>query len=96
MVGGAGLRYQLELGKAQNTGLFLDMRHGRDWLRRHAAGKRVLNLFAYTCAFSVAALAGGAERVVNVDMQSRALSRGRHRLNRRALERVQFAALDIF
>lgn len=93
-----GLRYGLDLGRHQNSGLFLDMRYGRRWVREQAAGRRVLNLFAYTCAFSVAALAGGAESVVNLDMARAALSRGRdnHRLNGQALERVSFLDHDLF
>src|SRR5690606_5890663 len=51
-----GLRVKLDIGKKQNNGLFLDMRYGRRWVREHAEGKRVLNLFAYTCGFSVAAM----------------------------------------
>ena len=51
-----GLRYLIDLGKKQNSGLFLDMRYGRNWVREQAKGQRVLNLFAYTCGFSVAAI----------------------------------------
>lgn len=93
-----GLRYQLDLGLKQNTGLFLDMRYGRRWVREQAAGKRVLNLFAYTCGFSVAAIAGGAEQVVNLDMARSALSRGRdnHRLNGHDLGRVSFLGHELF
>jgi 23S rRNA (cytosine1962-C5)-methyltransferase len=93
-----GLTYLLDLGTRQNSGLFLDMRHGRQWLAEHADGKSVLNLFAYTCAFSVAAIAGGAKRVVNLDMARAALSRGRenHRLNRHDLSRVTFLGHDLF
>lgn len=93
-----GLRYKLDLGLKQNTGLFLDMRHGRRWVREQAAGKRVLNLFAYTCGFSVAAIAGGAEQVVNLDMAKAALSRGRenHRLNEHELARVSFLGHELF
>jgi 23S rRNA (cytosine1962-C5)-methyltransferase len=93
-----GLRYLLDFGRKQNCGLFLDMRLGRQWLREQAAGKRVLNLFAYTCGFSVAAIAGGAERVVNLDMSRPALSRGRdnHRLNGHDLSRVSFLGHDLF
>jgi 23S rRNA (cytosine1962-C5)-methyltransferase len=93
-----GLRYQVDLGKKQNNGLFLDMRYGRDWVRANAAGKRVLNLFAYTCGFSVAAIAGGAEHVVNLDMSRPALSRGRdnHRLNGHDLSKVSFHGHDLF
>jgi len=94
----AGLRYQLRLGSTQNSGLFLDMRNGRKWVQQHAEGKHVLNLFAYTCAFSVAALSGGAEQVVNLDLSKAALSRGRdnHRLNKQDTGRVIFQGIDIF
>lgn len=93
-----GLRYRVDFGKKQNTGLFLDMRYGRDWVRANAAGKRVLNLFAYTCGFSVAAIAGDALSVVNLDMSRAALSRGRdnHRLNGHDLSQVSFLGHDLF
>lgn len=93
-----GLRYLIDLGKKQNTGLFLDMRYGRQWVREQAKGQRVLNLFAYTCGFSVAAIEGGAEHVVNLDMARGALSRGRdnHRLNGHDLSRVTFLGHDLF
>ena len=93
-----GLHYRLDLGRKQNTGLFLDMRHGRQWVQAQARGKRVLNLFAYTCGFSVAALAGGATQVVNLDMAKPALSRGRdnHRLNQHDLSQVVFLGHDLF
>jgi len=93
-----GLQYRVDLGKKQNNGLFLDMRYGRDWVRANAEGKRVLNLFAYTCGFSVAAIAGGAEHVVNLDMSRAALSRGRDnlRLNGHDLGKVAFLGHDLF
>lgn len=93
-----GLHYRLDLGRKQNTGLFLDMRYGRQWVQAQAKGKRVLNLFAYTCGFSVAALAGGALQVVNLDMARAALSRGRdnHRLNQHDLSQVVFLGHDLF
>lgn len=93
-----GLRYLLDLGRKQNNGLFLDMRYGRQWIGQHASGLRVLNLFAYTCGFSVAAIAGGAECVVNLDMARAALSRGRdnHRLNGHDLSRVEFLGHELF
>lgn len=93
-----GLRYRVDLGKKQNNGLFLDMRYGRNWVRANARGKRVLNLFAYTCGFSVAAIEGGASHVVNLDMSRPALSRGRdnHRLNGHDLGQVSFLGHDLF
>ncbi|MHC6226586.1 class I SAM-dependent methyltransferase [Pseudomonas sp. X10] len=93
-----GLKYLLDLGVRQNNGLFLDMRYGRRWVRQQAAGKRVLNLFAYTCGFSVAAIAGDAEQVVNLDMAKAALSRGRdnHRLNGHDVGQVAFLGHELF
>ncbi|KPA52417.1 methyltransferase [Photobacterium leiognathi subsp. mandapamensis] len=94
----SGLVYKLDLGRKQNNGLFLDMRFGRDWVREQAEGKRVLNLFAYTCGFSVAAIAGGAEHVVNLDMAKAALNRGRdnHHLNKHDLKKVSFLGHELF
>jgi 23S rRNA (cytosine1962-C5)-methyltransferase len=93
-----GLLFQIELGRHQNSGLFLDMRNGRDWVRNNALNKKVLNLFAYTCAFSVAALAGGADQVVNFDTSKVALAKGRenHRLNQQNTQQVIFEGVDIF
>ncbi|MCF6188986.1 MAG: class I SAM-dependent methyltransferase [Cocleimonas sp.] len=93
-----GLKYQLQLGKSRNTGLFLDMSNGREWVQTHSQGKRVLNLFAYTCGFSVAAIAGEAKSVLNIDMSSAALNVGRenHRLNKHSLGDVKFEKLNIF
>lgn len=56
--------------------LFLDLRGGRRRIRALARGRRVLNLFAYTCGIGVAAAAGGAREIVNVDFARSALSVG--------------------
>ncbi|HIG42047.1 MAG: class I SAM-dependent methyltransferase [bacterium] len=78
-----GVRYKVQPGVHQNAGLFLDMRPLRAWLKSYSAGKTVLNLFAYTCSFSVAALAGDARLVVSVDMSKPSINWGRknHELN---------------
>lgn len=93
-----GIEFGIELGKSQNTGLFLDMRNGRNWVKQNACDKKVLNLFSYTCGFSVAAIAGGAAQVVNVDMSKASLSKGRenHRLNQQDTSKVVFQGVDIF
>jgi len=95
-----GLQFLLSLENNQNHGFFPDMRPGRNWVREHAEGKRVLNLFAYTCAISVAAIAGGATEVVNLDQSSRSLGSGRenHRLNfdAKLCRRVRYLAHDLF
>ncbi|MDO6386353.1 class I SAM-dependent methyltransferase [Uliginosibacterium sp. 31-12] len=95
-----GARYGVHLLRGLNHGFFPDMREARRWLRTHLAGHNgghVLNLFAYTCSFSVAALQAGAARVVNVDMSPGALAIGKrnHQLN--GLERgASFLPHDIF
>lgn len=93
-----GLKYHISLGRTQNTGLFLDMKKGRDWVKKNAKGARVLNLFSYTCAFSVAAIAGDAASVFNIDMSRPSLATGRdnHRLNNHDTRKVKFDSLDIF
>ena len=53
-------KYKLNLNNPQNIGFFLDMKNGREWIRKNSQNKSVLNLFSYTCSLSVAALKGGA------------------------------------
>ena len=96
----AGARYAVHVLRGQNHGLFLDMAEGRQWVRQHAAahpGLKVLNLFAYTCAFSVAALQGGAASVLNVDMSHGAIGIGQHNHALNGLQAgARFLAHDIF
>jgi 23S rRNA (cytosine1962-C5)-methyltransferase len=65
-----------------STGLFVDQRDNRKRVRDEARGKRVLNLFSYTCSFSVAAALGGAASTVSIDLSGRALERGRENFAR--------------
>lgn len=82
----------------QNVGFFLDIEPARCWIESQVAGKRVLNLFAYTCAFSVIALAAGAEHVVNIDMSKSAMNVGRanHRYNHLDSVKAKFLPHNIF
>jgi 23S rRNA (cytosine1962-C5)-methyltransferase len=98
-----GTRFRVHVLKGQNHGLFLDMAEGRRWVREHVAAHpktfafKVLNLFAYTCAFSVVALQAGAKQVVNIDMSRGALAIGQqnHQLNGLTAG-ASFLAHDIF
>ena len=76
-------RFKLDLTSKQNIGYFMDMQPTRSWLAERAKGQRVLNLFSYTCAFSVAAEQAGAAAIVNIDTSKPALTQGRenHKLN---------------
>jgi 23S rRNA (cytosine1962-C5)-methyltransferase len=78
-----GLRFRVEPPSGQKTGFFLDQRDNRALARTLAAGRRALNLFAYSGAFGVYAAAGGASSVENVDISAAAieLARTNHQLN---------------
>jgi 23S rRNA (cytosine1962-C5)-methyltransferase len=90
---------RVRLGDGLSTGVFLDQRANRRRIRELSAGKSVANLFAYTCAFTVAAALGGAKRTVSVDAAPVALERGRANLAHAGLlERGEhaFVAGDAF
>jgi 23S rRNA (cytosine1962-C5)-methyltransferase len=69
-----GVSYQVTPGAGLATGLYVDQRATRAWLRNRCQGARVLNLFAYTGAFSVSLLAGGAASACDVDVAAPSLS----------------------
>ncbi|MCK5923147.1 MAG: class I SAM-dependent methyltransferase, partial [Methylococcales bacterium] len=66
-----GIRYELNFTDYLDTGLFLDHRRVRRYIRENAGGKRFLNLFSYTGSATVAAVAGGASSSVSVDLSKR-------------------------
>jgi 23S rRNA (cytosine1962-C5)-methyltransferase len=72
----AGARFEIRPANGLSVGLYLDARDARAWVRRHAPGRAVLNTFAYTCGFGVAAHLGGATRAVNVDASRKVLDWG--------------------
>jgi 23S rRNA (cytosine1962-C5)-methyltransferase len=94
-----GLRFEMSFGEGYSTGLFLDQRDNRRrWITGHVAadwelslaGREVLNAFAYTCGFSVAAARGGA-RVTSLDLSRKYLDWGRRNF---ALNGLDAAAHD--
>lgn len=86
------LLFKLNLLSNQNSGYFPDMKNGRAYIQSIAKNKKVLNLFSYTCGFSLAALKGEATSVVNMDMAKNALNTGRinHQLNNLDTKNVKF------
>lgn len=70
-----GVTYALRPASGLASGLYVDQRATRAWLRRRAANLRVLNLFAYTGAFSLSLLAAGAASATDVDLSQPALER---------------------
>lgn len=72
-----GIKFKVDLNDTLNTGLFLDMRSNRHRVAGMSRGRKVLNLFAYTCAFGVHCRMNGAVSVVNVDVSRKILERAR-------------------
>ncbi|MBL8921599.1 MAG: class I SAM-dependent rRNA methyltransferase [Myxococcaceae bacterium] len=93
-----GLSFVIRPANGLSVGLYLDARDARAWVRAHARGRRVLNLFAYTCGFGVAARVGGASRAANVDASRKVLDWGEENLvtNGFTPERYDFIAGDAF
>lgn len=81
----AGLTFAVRLTNEEHVGLFLDARDARAAVRGRAAGRRALNLFAYTGAFGAAAAAGGALATTNIDLMRPALAAGRATYERNGL-----------
>src|SRR5271168_1171905 len=75
-----GIKLRIDLEHGQKTGYFLDQRDNRALGGTLASGARVLDAFCYQGGFSLAALAGGASRVVAVDTSARALEMARQSL----------------
>ncbi|MEE9296423.1 MAG: class I SAM-dependent methyltransferase [Phycisphaerae bacterium] len=80
------------------AGLFLDQRENRRLIGELAAGRRVLNLFAYTCSFSVAAAKGGAKSTASVDVARKFLEWGKRNFaaNGIALDDHRFYCSEVF
>ncbi len=89
----------VRLADGLSTGIFLDQRSNRAKVRELVGGQNVLNLFAYTCGFSVSAALGGAWRTVSVDVSSNVLERGRENMIAAGVidsGEHQFVADDVF
>jgi 23S rRNA (cytosine1962-C5)-methyltransferase len=95
-----GWRLTLDVAEGHKTGFYLDQRDNRRRfadLVRHFGVQRVLNCYCYTGGFTVAALAGGATRVVSVDSSAPALERARGNvvLNGHDPAQAEFADADV-
>lgn len=91
-----GLFYGIDFEAGYSPGLFMDQRMNRQHVLQNRP-KRVLNCFAYTCAFSVAAASIGAQ-TISVDLSRRSLDRGKtnFELNQISTEGHRFIADDVF
>lgn len=85
-----GRRYAINTESGHKTGFYLDQFDNREVVRKLAAGRKVLNCFAYTGGFGIAALQGGASHVLNVDSSAPALELATENFKRNGFEAVQF------
>lgn len=90
--------FLVDVRRGQKTGFFLDQRENRAMLRDLASGRRVLNAFAYTGGFAVAAGLGGATHVVSVETSVPALALAERNWSENGLgaERSVFVRADAF
>jgi len=93
-----GMRFKVNLVKSQKTGFYLDQRGMRMLTRKFAKGKKILNCFSYTGAFTAYALRGGAIRVDSVDESEEAihLARENVKLNGYDVRNNKFYVADVF
>ncbi len=93
-----GLNFRVDVEQGQKTGFFLDQRENRQRVRAIAGGRDVLDCFCYTGGFAIAALAGGAKRVLGVESSAAALEVARENLaaNLFAADRLEFRQADVF
>jgi 23S rRNA (cytosine1962-C5)-methyltransferase len=90
--------YALDLTMNRDASFYLDTRQLRNWIIGNAREKRVLNAFAYTGSLGVAAMAGGASRVVQLDLNRRFLNlaKSSYTLNGFPIRKSDFISADFF
>ena len=97
-VGEHNVWYSVDLTMNRDAGFYLDTRNLRKWLLENLQGKTVLNTFAYTGSLGVAAIAGGATRVVQHDLNRQFLDVAKisYTLNGFPIHPEDFVAADFF
>ncbi len=93
-----GVWYSINLTLNRDASLYLDTRNLRKWLIENIKGKSLLNTFAYTGSFGVAALKGGASRVVQIDLDRNFLNIAKtsYTLNGFPIQKGNFISRDFF
>ena len=89
-----GVRYHVDVRRGHKTGFYIDQRDNRALIARHAANREVLNCFCYTGGFSLAALKGGATRVVSIDSSGEALATARANVEANGFDPARAEWLD--
>lgn len=91
-----GVNFELRSDSGLSPGLFLDQRENRQWVRKNAEDRRVLNLFSYTSGFSVVSALGQAQEVCTVDVSQNFIewSKRNFELNGLDPEKYEFFVSD--
>ena len=91
-------RFRVNIKKGQKTGFYLDQRENRFSLRRLSEGRKILDCFSYTGAFSVHAASEGAEEVTLIDSSEEALAMAEEHFKLNRLEKVPHRMIrgDVF
>lgn len=93
-----GADFYVDVRNGHKTGFYLDQRENREWVMRHTPGLEVLNCFSYTGGFGIAALKGGAAKLINVEASGECnrLGEKNAELNGFQGENCIFAEDDVF
>lgn len=93
-----GVRYHVDVRHGHKTGFYVDQRDNRALVQAYAAERDVLNCFCYTGGFSLAAMGGGAKRVVSIDSSGEALALARANVEANGFDaaRAQWLDADAF
>ena len=90
----SGVLYHVDVRHGHKTGFYVDQRDSRLLIQRQAAGREVLNCFCYTGGFSLAALKGGATRVVSIDSSGEALTTAQRNVETNGFDAERATWLD--
>ena len=92
-----GIKYTVDYINGQKTGFFLDQKYNRRAIRQIAEGKTVLDCFTHTGSFGLNAAAGGAKKVVSVDISADALAMAQKNADQNGLsDRIEYVEADVF
>ncbi|MBB2927168.1 class I SAM-dependent rRNA methyltransferase [Paraburkholderia silvatlantica] len=89
-----GVRYHVDVRNGHKTGFYVDQRDNRALVQTYARGREVLNCFCYTGGFSLAAMKGGAKRVVSIDSSGEALATAQRNVEANGFDPARAAWLD--
>ncbi len=89
-----GVRYHVDVRNGHKTGFYVDQRDNRALVQTFAHEREVLNCFCYTGGFSLAALKGGAKRVVSIDSSGEALATAQKNVEANGFDAARASWLD--